>query len=48
MQDDFFEWDDAKAATNLRIHGVAFPYAVKAFRDLFAHEQDYYYSQNST
>jgi len=38
MQDEFFEWDDAKAAINWRSHCVAFPYAVKAFRDLFAIE----------
>lgn len=38
MQDEFFEWDDAKAAINWRSHGVAFPYAVKAFRDPFAIE----------
>lgn len=38
MQDTIFEWDDIKAATNWRNHGVTFPYAVKAFRDLFAVE----------
>jgi uncharacterized protein len=38
MQNIFFEWDDAKAAINWRIHGVAFSIAIKAFRDLFAVE----------
>ena len=38
MQDNFFEWDDTKAAMNWRNHGVAFAHAVKAFRDLFAVE----------
>ena len=38
MQDDLFEWDDAKAETNWRDHGVAFHDAVKAFRDHFAVE----------
>ena len=33
-----FEWDDAKALTNMRAHGVAFHEAVKAFRDPFAVE----------
>jgi len=38
MQDDIFDWHDAKAASNWRDHGVAFSYAVKAFRDPFAVE----------
>ncbi|MCX5889259.1 MAG: BrnT family toxin [Deltaproteobacteria bacterium] len=33
-----FEWDDAKAATNFRKHGVTFAQAAHAFRDLFAVE----------
>jgi uncharacterized DUF497 family protein len=33
-----FEWHDAKAAENLRHHGVAFEKAVKAFDDPFAIE----------
>jgi uncharacterized DUF497 family protein len=33
-----FEWDDDKAAENLRKHGVSFPQAVFAFRDAFAIE----------
>jgi uncharacterized DUF497 family protein len=28
-----FEWDDAKAAENLRKHGISFPQAISAFRD---------------
>jgi uncharacterized DUF497 family protein len=31
-----FEWDDAKAAGNIRKHGVCFEDAVGAFRDNFA------------
>lgn len=31
-----FEWDDAKAASNLRKHGVAFDDAIAAFADPFA------------
>lgn len=30
-----FEWDPAKAATNLRKHGVSFETAVRAFADPF-------------
>jgi uncharacterized DUF497 family protein len=33
-----FEWDDAKARSNLRKHGVSFPQAIGAFRDPFAIE----------
>lgn len=33
-----FEWDDEKAAANLRKHGVSFEFAAKAFRDPFAIE----------
>ncbi|MFZ1963292.1 MAG: BrnT family toxin [Roseiarcus sp.] len=36
-----FEWDPAKAASNLRKHGVSFEIAVRAFADPFAlTEQD--------
>jgi uncharacterized DUF497 family protein len=28
-----FEWDDTKAATNLRDHGVSFVFATRAFED---------------
>jgi uncharacterized DUF497 family protein len=36
-----FEWDDAKAARNLRKHGVSFETAVLVFADTFAvTEQD--------
>jgi uncharacterized DUF497 family protein len=38
MQDETFEWDDAKAVANWQNHGVAFAYAIKAFRDPFAIE----------
>lgn len=38
MQNEFFEWLDAKAASNWHDHGVAFHQAVKLFRDLFAVE----------
>jgi len=31
-----FEWDDAKAAENIRKHGVDFAEAVVAFRHVFA------------
>ena len=52
------EWDDDKAASNLRDHGLAFHEAIQAFRDLFAveridaredygEEQDDYYRENS-
>jgi len=33
-----FEWDDAKAAENVRNHGVSFPQAALAFSDPFAVE----------
>ena len=33
-----FEWDGAKAAENVRNHGVGFPRATRAFRDPFAIE----------
>jgi uncharacterized DUF497 family protein len=33
MQGDDFEWDDAKAALNVRKHGVGFPAAQAVFRD---------------
>jgi len=36
MQDDDFEWDDAKAAENLANHGVRFEAARLAFDDPFA------------
>jgi hypothetical protein len=38
MQDDDFEWDDAKAASNWRDHAVSFEMAREAFRDVFAVE----------
>jgi len=33
MRDDEFEWDDRKAARNLRNHGVTFEVARSAFND---------------
>ena len=33
-----FEWDEAKAVENMRKHGVNFPQAALAFRDLLAVE----------
>ena len=36
MESELFEWDDAKAASNERKHGVGFWAAIKAFRDPFA------------
>ena len=33
MRDDEFEWDDAKAASNVRDHGVTFEQARAAFFD---------------
>jgi uncharacterized DUF497 family protein len=38
MEDEKFEWWDAKAAANLHEHGIAFDKAVKAFADPFAIE----------
>jgi uncharacterized DUF497 family protein len=34
-----FEWDDAKAKTNLRRHGVSFDLAKSVFKDPFAIER---------
>ena len=31
-----FEWDEAKAATNYRKHGIRFQLAIRAFDDPFA------------
>lgn len=36
MQSEIFEWDDAKAANNLRKHGVDFEEAKTVFEDPFA------------
>ena len=35
MQNDFFEWDDDKAETNLRKHSVSFDEACTVFDDVF-------------
>jgi uncharacterized protein len=39
MNDDEFEWDDAKAAQNYADHGVSFDVAKRVFRDPFAIER---------
>lgn len=36
MQSEWFEWDDEKAAINLRKHGVDFEEAKTVFEDPFA------------
>ena len=38
MQDERFEWDDAKAASNWRNHAVTFKTAAEVFKDPFAVE----------
>jgi uncharacterized DUF497 family protein len=38
MQDEDFEWDDAKAALNWQRHAITFEVARDAFRDAFAVE----------
>ena len=37
MQSDDFEWDDAKAAANLRKYGIAFDEARRVFDDPFCY-----------
>jgi uncharacterized protein len=39
MEDAEFEWDDAKAASNWRDHGITFETAREAFKDAFAVER---------
>jgi uncharacterized DUF497 family protein len=39
MFDDTFEWDDAKAESNYRKHGVDFETATETFADPFAIER---------
>jgi uncharacterized DUF497 family protein len=39
MRDDRFEWDDAKAASKLRKHGVSFNQACEAFDDPYFIEE---------
>jgi len=39
MRDAAFEWDDAKASSNLRKHGVSFATARAVFCDPFAIER---------
>ncbi len=36
MNDDDFEWDEAKAESNLKKHGVSFVAATRIFDDAFA------------
>lgn len=38
MRDDRFEWDDAKAASNWRDHGITFDMASQVFDDGHAEE----------
>jgi uncharacterized protein len=33
MRDQFFEWDDSKAASNLKKHNISFEQARRAFDD---------------
>ncbi len=33
MRDDWFEWDDEKAASNAAKHGISFEFAREAFED---------------
>jgi uncharacterized protein len=40
MQDEKFEWDDNKAASNLVDHKVSFDLARHAFADVFAVERE--------
>ena len=40
MRDDAFEWDNRKAAVNLRDHQISFEAARLAFDDAFAVERD--------
>ena len=40
MEDDEFEWDDAKSAANLAKHKVSFDTARRAFEDVFAVERE--------
>jgi uncharacterized DUF497 family protein len=39
MNEDDFEWDDAKAAQNYADHGVSFEVARRVFEDPFATER---------
>ena len=41
-----FEWDEAKAASNLRKHGVAFEEAIHVFRDPFRFEETDEFARN--
>jgi uncharacterized DUF497 family protein len=51
MESQEFEWDDVKAASNLRKHGVDFADAIRVFGDAFADyrfEIDAVYGEQST
>jgi uncharacterized DUF497 family protein len=39
MRDQHFEWDDTKAARNLRDHNISFEMAREAFKDTVAVER---------
>lgn len=39
MNEIIFEWDEAKAAQNLAVHGVSFETAKRVFSDPFATER---------
>ncbi len=38
MNDDDFEWDEAKCALNIRDHGLSFEVAREVFEDFYAYE----------
>ncbi len=40
MRDDRFEWDDGKAASNLRKHGISFEDAKSVFDDPAGFDED--------
>ena len=40
MEDEEFEWDDAKAAANIKKHGIAFEDAKQVFGDPLARIED--------
>jgi uncharacterized protein len=41
-----FEWDDAKAASNLIKHGIAFSEAIRVFRDPLCVDVDVFRSED--
>jgi uncharacterized DUF497 family protein len=40
MKDEDFEWDDAKAVRDWRVHNISFEMAREVFKDIFAIEWD--------